>query len=66
MFYTALAVPLGIVFGVVLAMLLDAKIRGLSVYRTLFFLPSIVPIIILFFLAQRTFIQGIATTGAKG
>ena len=25
-----------------------------------------VPIIILFFLAQRTFIQGIATTGVKG
>jgi multiple sugar transport system permease protein len=25
-----------------------------------------VPIILLFFLAQRTFIQGIATTGMKG
>jgi multiple sugar transport system permease protein len=26
----------------------------------------IAPIIILFFMAQRTFIQGIATTGMKG
>jgi multiple sugar transport system permease protein len=42
-YYTAFAVPLNIVFGVALAMLLDAKIKGLSVYRTLFFLPSIVP-----------------------
>jgi multiple sugar transport system permease protein len=25
-----------------------------------------VPVVVLFFLAQKTFIQGIATTGAKG
>ncbi|MBE3070468.1 MAG: sugar ABC transporter permease [Planctomycetes bacterium] len=127
LYYTALAVPLGIVFGVGLALLLNARIRGQSVYRTIFFLPAIVPvvatsvlwiwllgtwtdfngpllylndqsqytlafglqqflgayggewarlmaaatvftvpIIILFFLAQRTFIQGISTTGMKG
>ncbi len=45
LFYTAFAVPLSIGFGVVLALLLDANIRGLSVYRTIFFLPSIVPIV---------------------
>ncbi len=45
LFYTAFAVPLSIAFGVILALLLDANIRGLSVYRTLFFLPSIVPIV---------------------
>ncbi|MBN1347049.1 MAG: sugar ABC transporter permease [Phycisphaerae bacterium] len=45
LYYTAFAVPLSIVFGVVLALLLDANIRGLSVYRTIFFLPSIVPIV---------------------
>ena len=45
LFYTAFAVPLSIGFGVILALLLDANIRGLSVYRTLFFLPSIVPIV---------------------
>ena len=43
LYYTVLAVPLGIVFGVALALLLDARIKGLSVYRTLFFLPTIVP-----------------------
>jgi multiple sugar transport system permease protein len=43
LYYTVLAVPLGITFGVGLALLLDSRIRGLSVYRTLFFLPSIVP-----------------------
>lgn len=45
LFYTALAVPLGIVFGVTLALLLDARIVGQSIYRTLFFLPSIVPVV---------------------
>ncbi|MCX5670924.1 MAG: sugar ABC transporter permease [Planctomycetota bacterium] len=45
LYYTALAVPLGIVMGVGLALLLDAKIKGLAVYRTLFFLPSIVPVV---------------------
>ena len=45
LYYTALAVPLGIVFGVGLALLLNARIRGQSVYRTLFFLPAIVPVV---------------------
>jgi len=45
LFYTAFAVPLTIAFGVTLALLLDARVGGLSVYRTLFFLPSIVPVV---------------------
>ena len=44
-YYTALAVPLSIIFGVGLALLLDSDIRGLSLYRTLFFLPTIVPVV---------------------
>jgi len=43
--YAMVAVPLGIVAGVGLALLLNAQIRGISVYRTVFFLPSIVPIV---------------------
>jgi len=43
--YAMVAVPLGIVAGVGLALLLNADIRGISVYRTVFFLPSIVPIV---------------------
>lgn len=41
--YAVIAVPLGIVAGVVLALLLDAKVRGITVFRTIFFVPSIVP-----------------------
>jgi len=43
--YALVAVPLGIVAGVVLALLLNLEIGGISVYRTLFFLPSIVPMV---------------------
>jgi multiple sugar transport system permease protein len=41
--YAAVAIPLGIFVGVALALLLNANIRGIAVYRTIFFLPSIVP-----------------------
>ena len=41
--YALVSVPLGIVGGVSLALLLNQKVKGLSVYRTIFFLPSIVP-----------------------
>jgi len=41
--FAAISVPLAIVAGVALALLLNANIKGISVYRTLFFLPSIVP-----------------------
>lgn len=41
--YAAISVPLGVVFGVVLAMLLNANVKGIAVFRTIFYLPSIVP-----------------------
>ena len=41
--FAAISVPLAIVVGVALALLLDSKIRGIAIYRTIFFLPSIVP-----------------------
>jgi len=43
--YAMVAVPLGILAGVGLALLLNVQVRGISVYRTVFFLPSIVPIV---------------------
>ena len=43
--YAMVATPLGILTGVGLALLLNCNIRGISVYRTIFFLPSIVPIV---------------------
>ncbi|MCP4643629.1 MAG: sugar ABC transporter permease [bacterium] len=45
LYYTAIAVPLGMVVSVGLAILLHQKVRGQAVFRTLFFLPSIVPIV---------------------
>jgi multiple sugar transport system permease protein len=37
------SVPLGIVFGVALALLLNLRVRAMGIYRTLFYLPSMVP-----------------------
>ncbi|MCA9115240.1 MAG: sugar ABC transporter permease, partial [Planctomycetaceae bacterium] len=42
-YYGLLAVPGSIVLGIGLAVLLTQRIRGQAVYRTVFFLPSIVP-----------------------
>jgi multiple sugar transport system permease protein len=41
--YALVAIPLGIVAGVGLALLLNQEIGGISLYRTIFYLPSIVP-----------------------
>ncbi|MGC8668671.1 MAG: carbohydrate ABC transporter permease [Chthonomonadales bacterium] len=43
--YAAMALPLGMMVAISLAMLLNAKVKGLAVYRTIFFLPSLVPTI---------------------
>ena len=43
LFYAVLALPLGAIVALGLAMMLNAKIRGLTFYRTIFFLPSLVP-----------------------
>ncbi len=43
--YALLSVPLSMVASLVLALLLSAEIRGQSVFRTIFYLPSIVPIV---------------------
>jgi multiple sugar transport system permease protein len=43
--YTALSVPASIAFAFFLAVLLDQKVRFLPIFRTIFYLPSIVPFI---------------------
>jgi multiple sugar transport system permease protein len=43
--FALFSVPLGIVVGVGLALLLNLPVRGIRIYRTLFFLPSIAPTI---------------------
>jgi multiple sugar transport system permease protein len=41
--FAAVSVPLAIVAGVALALLLNSDVKGIALYRTIFFLPSIVP-----------------------
>ncbi|MBM3459794.1 MAG: sugar ABC transporter permease, partial [Armatimonadetes bacterium] len=43
LFYAAGAIPLGILVALSLAMLLNTGVRGMAVFRTVFFLPSLVP-----------------------
>ncbi len=44
-YFAAIGVPLGVVGSMTLAILLNAKLRGVGVYRTLFFMPSLVPLV---------------------
>lgn len=45
--YALLALPLGLAFAFSLALLLNTGVRGLAIYRTCFFLPSLVPMVAL-------------------
>ena len=44
-YYTLLAVPLGIVGSLLVAVMLNQDIRFKAVFRTLFFLPSLTPVV---------------------
>ena len=41
--FSAISVPLGLVFAFFLATLINTKVRGIAIFRTIYFLPSIVP-----------------------
>ena len=41
--WTALNLPIWLVFSLLLAMVANQKVRGIGIYRTLFYLPSIIP-----------------------
>jgi multiple sugar transport system permease protein len=41
--YVALEVPLSILFAIIIGLLLNQKIRGLSIWRTVYYLPAITP-----------------------
>ncbi len=43
LYYVAFSVPLGLMVGLVLAMLLNQKIGGIGIYRTIYYLPGLVP-----------------------
>lgn len=44
-YYCLVAIPMNITFAFIMALLLNQNIRGRSIYRTIFYLPSIVPAI---------------------
>lgn len=43
MYYALLSIPLNILLSILIALLLNLNVRGMAIYRTVFFLPSIVP-----------------------
>ena len=47
LFYTALAVPLSVGGGLALAVLLNRRLKAVGLFRTIFFLPSVVPVVAL-------------------
>lgn len=42
-YMTLFGTPVNIIIGLLTAMLLNMKVRGMSIYRTVYYLPSIVP-----------------------
>jgi multiple sugar transport system permease protein len=44
LYYTFLAVPVGVVVAMVLAMAMNRAVREVAVYRAIFYLPSILPV----------------------
>src|SRR5438876_3602965 len=44
-YYTAIEVPFSTVVALGLALLLNMNVRGQAIYRTLFYIPSIVPVV---------------------
>ena len=44
-YFALVSVPLSIALGVALAVMLSWRVRGQAVYRTIFFLPSVIPVV---------------------
>jgi multiple sugar transport system permease protein len=42
-YYTFFSVPVGILSSLILALLLNTRVQGVALYRTLFYLPSLTP-----------------------
>lgn len=45
LFFTVLVVPLSVAGGLALAMLLNERVKAVGIFRTIFFVPSIVPVV---------------------
>ena len=49
LYYTALAVPIGVVVAIVLALAMNQRVKEVSAYRAILYLPSILPLFALSF-----------------
>lgn len=45
LFFAAFSVPLSVVIGIFLALMLNMKIRAQGIFRTVFFIPTLVPVV---------------------
>ena len=45
LYFTALSGPVNIILGIVIALLLNSRIRLIGLYRTVFFIPTLVPVV---------------------
>jgi multiple sugar transport system permease protein len=50
LYYTLLAVPIGVVVAMVLALAMNRKVREVAVYRAVYYLPSILPLFAISFI----------------
>jgi multiple sugar transport system permease protein len=50
LYYTLLAVPVGVIAAMVLAIAMNKKVREVAVYRSIFYLPSILPVFAISFI----------------
>jgi len=55
LWYAAFAIPISTVVAITLALLLNTKVRGMTLYRTIFFIPSLLPMVALAVLWQWIF-----------
>ena len=44
-YYLGFSVPLRLIFAFLIALILNLRVRGMELYRTLFYVPSVVPLV---------------------
>ncbi len=45
LYFAAISVPVNIIVGIVIALLLNFKSKAIGIYRTIFFIPTLVPVV---------------------
>ena len=50
LYYTLLAVPIGVIVAMTLALIMNQRMREVSVYRAIYYLPSILPVFAISFI----------------